>query len=312
MSRRIDERGDALAAAALADDAERCALSDLEGDVIDRAEHTLLGAEPRDEITDAEQGWLLGGRRRSRHARHAKLSRVNWSSTTIMAGLPRLAGLVILTGVTGLGCAPRPRMCTASSECVAQSACVAGRCQPDKPNVKPAIDAARRLVVRPTGVAYLRRGDGANGGALAAALCARSRLRRPHDAFLGPASRDREHRRGLRRAPPFRRGRRRSSTDFPTRDPDHRRLGAAIHFLGAAASCHRGARSRHLVEPGGPALVRLDVRDLVRQWPKHDPRDQGVAIVADNETRTGTTFAFRAVGTHSPADVEPYLELYLR
>jgi hypothetical protein len=64
-----------------------------------------------------------------------------------------------------------------------------------------------------------------------------------------------------------------------------------------------------LVEPGGPPLVRLDVRDLVRQWPKHDPRDQGIAVAADNDTRTGTTFAFRAVGVTDP---EPYLELYLR
>lgn len=75
-----------------------------------------------------------------------------------------------------------------------------------------------------------------------------------------------------------------------------------------------------LVEPGGPSLVRLDVRELVRQWPKHDPRDQGIAVVADNETRTGTTFAFRSVGSggsersssSSAADLEPYLELYVR
>jgi hypothetical protein len=66
-----------------------------------------------------------------------------------------------------------------------------------------------------------------------------------------------------------------------------------------------------VVEPGGPPLVRLDVRDLVRQWPKHDPNDQGIAIVAENETRTGTTFAFRSLGAPAP-DVEPYLELYVR
>lgn len=70
-----------------------------------------------------------------------------------------------------------------------------------------------------------------------------------------------------------------------------------------------------VVEPGGPSLVRLDVRDLVRQWLRHDERDQGLAVVADNETRTGTTFAFRTVGADRSAstdDVEPYLELYVR
>jgi hypothetical protein len=67
-----------------------------------------------------------------------------------------------------------------------------------------------------------------------------------------------------------------------------------------------------VVEPGGPSLVRLDVRELVRQWPKHDARDQGIAVVAENETRTGTTFAFRSVGAVSASDLEPYLELYVR
>src|SRR5947209_3537067 len=88
--------------------------------------------------------------------RHAKLSRVNWSSTTMIAGALAVS----------VGCAPRARMCTASSECATQSACVAGRCQPDKPNVKPAIDAARRVVVHPVDLAYVRRGDGPSGGAL--------------------------------------------------------------------------------------------------------------------------------------------------
>jgi hypothetical protein len=90
-----------------------------------------------------------------------------------------------------------------------------------------------------------------------------------------------------------------------------------------------------LVEPGGPNLVRIDVRDFVKQWAKRDPGDQGIAIVAENESRTGTTFALSAVGadrgitfdvggpsssdrsrTASPVvsapDVAPYLELYVR
>ncbi len=87
------------------------------------------------------------------------------------------------------------------------------------------------------------------------------------------------------------------------------------------------------VEPGGPTLVRLDVRELVRQWARRDASDNGIAIVAENESRTGTTFALTAfgnerssdepirtgrgssvdrAGSSTAPDVEPYLELYLR
>jgi hypothetical protein len=81
------------------------------------------------------------------------------------------------------------------------------------------------------------------------------------------------------------------------------------------------------VEPGAGGLVRLDVRDLVRGWARHDPADQGIAIVADGESPTGTRFALSALGIdresspvpaspRAPArpvvDPEPYLELYLR
>ena len=228
--------------------------------------------------------------------------------------------LVVLAALAMPGCAPRPRMCTASSECATQSACVAGRCQPDRPNVKPAVDAARRLVVRPTDVAYLRRGDGPSGGALpplfalgrdSAVLMMRFSVPLPATANIVEAYVV------LRRS------------DVVDDDPAPISLHATRIIDGweqrsiSWALQPRVVEARApatVVEPGGPSLVRLDVRDLVRQWPKHDPRDQGIAIVADNETRTGTTFAFRAVGvvgtadsrSSSAADVEPYLELYLR
>ena len=228
--------------------------------------------------------------------------------------------LVVLAALAMPGCAPRPRMCTASSECATQSACVAGRCQPDRPNVKPAVDAARRLVVRPTDVAYLRRGDGPSGGALpplfalgrdSAVLMMRFSVPLPATANIVEAYVV------LRRS------------DVVDDDPAPISLHATRIIDGweqrsiSWALQPRVVDARApatVVEPGGPSLVRLDVRDLVRQWPKHDPRDQGIAIVADNETRTGTTFAFRAVGvvgtadsrSSSAADVEPYLELYLR
>ena len=174
--------------------------------------------------------------------------------------------------------------------------------------MKPAVDAARRLVVRPTDVAYLRRGDGPSGGALpplfalgrdSAVLMMRFSVPLPASATIVEAYVV------LRR------------TDTVDDDPAPISLHATRIIDGweqrsiSWALQPRVVEARTpatLVEPGGPSLVRLDVRDLVRQWPRHDPQDQGIAIRADNETRTGTTFAFRA----SALDVEPYLELYLR
>jgi hypothetical protein len=234
-------------------------------------------------------------------------------------------------GSLSTGCAPRARMCTASLDCGAQSACVAGRCQPDRPNVKPAIDAARRLVVRPVDLAYLRRGDGPSGGALpplfalgkdSAVLMLRFSVALPATANIVEAYVV------LRRS---------HAVDD---DPEPISLHATRIVEGWDGRSTSWARQPRvvdtrspatIVEPGGAPLVRLDVRDLVRHWPRHDDRDQGIAIVSTSETRTGTTFAFRAVGADhgspsdlfsgaqrpssglgSAPDVEPYLELYVR
>jgi len=213
--------------------------------------------------------------------------------------------LIATLGI-GAGCAPRPRMCTASNECAAQSACVAGRCQPDKPNVKPAIDAARRLVVRPVDLAYVRRGEGSgNGDGTVPPLFALGRdsavLLMRFSVAIPDAANVIEAYVVLHRS------------DAVDDDPSPISLHATRIVDGwqGRSTCWglqpRQSETRApstLVEPGGPSTVRLDVRDLVRQWPKHDPRDQGIAVVADNDTRTGTTFAL--------VSVEPFLELYLR
>ena len=254
---------------------------------------------------------------------------MSWSSTTVslLLGVTGFAGFASVAGLA-VGCAPRARMCTASTECAALSACVAGRCQSENATVKPAIDAARRLVLRPVDVAYLRRGDEASGGALpplfalgrdSAVLMMRFSVALPSTVNIVEAYVV------LRRS------------DAVDDDPAPVSLHATRiveGWQGRSVSWPRQPRvvdtraPATLVEPGGPSLVRLDVRDLVRRWARHDERDQGIAVVADNETRTGTTFAFRAVGAASsdlfsggqrPAfapvaapDLEPYLELYLR
>lgn len=242
---------------------------------------------------------------------------------------------VAIAALSLIGCAPRPRMCTASSECAAQTACVAGRCQPDKPTVKPAVDSARRWVVAPTDIAFVTRGDPASDGALpplfalgkdGGVLFLRFSVALPANANVVEAYVC------LRRA------------TVVDDDPAPISLHATRiidSWEGRSTSWGSQPRIREvrtpatIVEPGGPALVRVDVRDLVRHWGKHDPTDRGIAIVAEGDSRTGTTFALTALGADrgtsfevasatpergrasappvvSAPDVAPYLELYVR
>ncbi len=237
--------------------------------------------------------------------------------------------------VLASACVPRARMCTASAECADKGACVAGRCQIEKPTVKPAVDSARRIVVRPVDLAYVKSGDGPSGGALppvfalgrdGSKLFLRFAVAVPSTASVVEAYVV------LRRSP------------IVDDDPAPISLHATRiveSWAGGSVSWAmqpRLAETRSpstLVEPAGSPLVRVDVRELVRHWARRDPLDQGIALVADNESRTGTTFALSALGAEramveptvavrggasgltAPAqgaapDVEPYLELYLR
>ena len=214
-----------------------------------------------------------------------------------------------------MGCAPRPRLCVASSECASQNACVAGRCQSEKPNAKPAALSARRLVVRPVDLAYVRRGDDRlspdSRGALppafalgrdSAVLLMRFKAALPANATIVEA---------------YVVLRRDASVDD---EPAPISLHATRIVEGWDARSISFARQPLLaqtrlpttvVAPNGPSLVRLDVREIVLQWAKHDPSDNGIAVVAENQSPSGTMFAFRSSGAPAP-DVEPYLELYVR
>jgi hypothetical protein len=253
---------------------------------------------------------------------HAKLAAVRWSIAAVM-----LAS-------SALGCVPRSRMCTATSECSDKSACVAGRCQLEKASVKPAVDSARRLVVRPVDIAYLRSGDGPSGGALPplfALGAGGGKLFLRFAAVVPSTANVIEAYVVLRRS--------RLVDDEPTPISLHA-TRIVDPWKGGSISWARQPRSTETrsptttVEPSGSSIVRLDVRELVRQWARHDPSDQGIAIVAENETRTGTTFALTGIGaigaenasadfgsaagrmgpsaSGAAPDVEPFLELYVR
>jgi hypothetical protein len=248
--------------------------------------------------------------------RHAKLRAVRWPIALTVATLSSLPG-----------CMPRPRMCTASIECEGKSACVAGRCQVEKASVKPAVDSSRRLVVRPADIAYVKTGDEASGGlpALFALGKDGGKLFLRFSAAIPKTATIIEAYVVLRRSAVV--------DDDPAPISLHA-TRIVESWVGGSVSWALQPRSTDtrspstMVEPSGSPIVRVDVRELVRQWPRHDPGDQGIAIVADNETRTGTTFALsghgaeRTSGDPGPSlgrsgpvgtpDVEPYLELYIR
>jgi hypothetical protein len=231
------------------------------------------------------------------------------------AVLPLVAATTAL-GLAGVSCVPRARMCTASSECEGKSACVAGRCQLEKTTVKPAVDSSRRLVVRPVDIAFLKSGDPASAGALPPVFALGregGKLFLRFAATVPPTGTIVEAYVVLRRA------------TVVDDDPAPISLHATRitePWSGGSISWALQPRSTELrlpstmVEPSGSPIVRVDVRELVRQWSRRDPKDQGIAIAAENETRTGTTFALSGIGADRTSlgapDVEPYLELYVR
>ncbi len=196
------------------------------------------------------------------------------------------------------------------------AACVAGRCQAGQPRLKPAVDSARRIVAWPVDVAYVRRGADLAEGTVPSVFplgVGNARLLLRFSVVVPSSATVVEAYLVLRRA------------DVVDDDP----APIALHVTRIVepwqsrsmswALQPRTLESRSpetIVEPSGPSLVRLDVRDLVRQWAKRDPRDQGLAVVSGAESRTGTTFAFTTTGPDGhpteARDVQPYLELYVR
>ncbi|HVH41547.1 MAG TPA: DNRLRE domain-containing protein [Labilithrix sp.] len=238
-----------------------------------------------------------------------------------------MSSFVVLGALTG-GCVPRPRMCTASAECGEKGACVAGRCQVEKVTLKPAVDSARRLVVRPIDIGFTRTGARSTGALPSVVGLGKDggKLFLRFAVALPPSANVVEAYVVLHRSPLV--------DDDPTPISVHASriidpwVGGSISW-GEQPRSAEGRAPATTVEPGGSPLVRLDVRDLVRRWARRDPSDQGIAIVAENESATGTTFALTALGgggtapaetgaigravLSTPApDPEPYLELYVR
>jgi len=205
-----------------------------------------------------------------------------------------------------VACTTRARMCGAPNECGPNQGCVAGRCMPD--GGVPAIQNAKRVVYPPVDLAFIRRGDGAMGGAV------------PPVVALGRAS-DSEALLLLRFHVPLPKDatvleayvllERSNAVDS---DPTPITLHAArIVDPWDGRSISWGTQPRveefrspaTTIDPAARALVRVDVRDLVQRWRRHEKSDHGIAIVADNSSATGMAFALTVVGEAGERDTEP-------
>ena len=190
-------------------------------------------------------------------------------------------------------CMPPARMCVSEGDCGAQASCVAGRCVAH--GSVPAIDTARRMIIVPVDVSYLRSDADMRDAATATLGCSRNgtavvllrfSARLPPDAHVLEAYVVLEH------APEG------------AEDPTAISLHAARIAQAWDSRSVSWARQPRIEETGAPItrvgpsagrLVRLDVRALVQRWRRRGGEDFGVAVESDDGSLTGMTFALTPV-----------------
>ncbi len=218
-----------------------------------------------------------------------------------------LSAVVIALASVALGvaCASRPRMCVATAECGA-GACVAGRCQAldaGVPTIAEQGDAGllvRRLVVAPTDVAWLRRGDGPRAAGAMPAIFPMGRAQDGESVLLTrfavPITRETQIVEAYLLL---------ARSDAMDADPSPISLHATRivdAWDSRSVSWSTQPRTEELlaaatrVDGSSRTLIRLDVRSLVARWALHDRRDQGIAVVAEGTSVTGVPFAFQPTG----------------
>jgi hypothetical protein len=194
-------------------------------------------------------------------------------------------------------CARSPRMCVAESGCGAGASCVAGRCL--SRGAVPAIATARRVLVDPVDVAYLRPGAGPAAAGLAtlgrgdrALLLLRFSVPLPPEVSVVEAYLVMDR-----------------ATDVDA-DPAPVTLHVARvvdAWDGGSTSWARQPRLEEVgaaetrVLPSSGGIVRLEVRSVVERWRRRARDEMGVAVVTEGSSTTGLAFA-----------LPPRLELYVR
>lgn len=232
---------------------------------------------------------------------------------------PYRSALVIVAAALGaalsmLACsASRPSMCTTSTVageevrgCGTKGVCVAGRCQSDAG--PPQVEQATRYVAEPTDMACIDEDDTTSGASPASCV-----MGRPHGArlllrFSVPLSEQAEVVEAyvlLHRA--------------PDRDPDPAPF--SLHASRIVGDWSGATLTAATLPPFVPArsadtrvdrsdLIRVDVRDIVRQWRRKDPADRGLVLESVGGHGTGMHVAI-APSTNGAAR-GPVLELYVK
>jgi hypothetical protein len=239
--------------------------------------------------------------------------------------LPRAVGgaslfAALLGALGGSGCVHRPALCART--CVGAEACVAGECRrsgsPIPVESLDRFDAyqARRLVLPPVEVARLTPGEPAAAppvATLGRASDAPSILLLRFSVQLPPGVTILEAHVLLERAAPDGEApgplalhAARIRTPWDTRSID----------WGRAPLLDEGRYPSTTIDDPR-RIVRVDVKGLVARWHRHEPDDQGIAIVTEGSTATGMAFALadgRGSG-HDTATLHgqgPRLELYVK
>jgi hypothetical protein len=201
--------------------------------------------------------------------------------------------LALLLPALSFACMPPPRMCVSEADCGAQASCVAGRCVAH--GALPAIDTARRMIVAPVDVAYLRSDVPTHDDVTATLGCSRNATavvllrfsaRLPAEAHVLEAYVVLEHAPDAAEDPmpiSFHAARITQPWDSHAISWAHR---PRIEEVGAPIT---------RVLPSAGRLVRLDVRALVQRWRRRGGEDFGVALESDDVSSTGMTFALTPV-----------------
>src|SRR5580658_6549276 len=216
------------------------------------------------------------------------------------APMMRVASLLAPLLVT-LACAPRKELCAGPADCRA-SDCVAGKCLAK--DATSIYVGTRRMVLPASDLAVLERGAHSEGGALPAIFT----LGAPSDRTELLLRFDFRLDRGasiVRASVLLDRSNAVMSDPLPVAIHADRVIGRwnpRTVSWSTAPPVEDVRPPRTVIASTTPSLVRVDVTDLVRLWLAHDPRDQGLSIVAETETATGVTFTLGGTSLPDPKE----------
>jgi hypothetical protein len=188
-------------------------------------------------------------------------------------------------------------MCSSETDCGTQASCVAGRCVAR--GATPAIATARRLLVEPVDIGWVRRSDGPGGDVALLGRGDGAVVFARFSVQLAPEAKVVEAYLLLERAPGI------------DADPSPVTMHAA-RVTGAWDGRSLTWGSQPPVEEiGAPVTrvtatsgrwVRIDVGSLVDRWRKRGPGELGVAVVTEGQSATGLPIALGPVDVPAGSD----------